>query len=130
MDTGIARVALVPGTSQGIGEAIARASHRKGAKVALLARDAYKLAKIVGELGDGALAVGGDVTDATSLERAVEAVERGLGPVDVLVNDELRPQDVGRRHLPPVRGRPRHRLARHPRAERPVGRAALAPARA
>ena len=88
MDTRIkGRVAFITGASQGIGEAIARALHREGVKVALLARDEEKLAKVAGDLGDGALAVSGDVTDADSLAAAIERVETTLGAIDIAVNN-------------------------------------------
>jgi 3-oxoacyl-[acyl-carrier protein] reductase len=88
MDTHLkGRVALVTGASQGIGEAIARALHREGAKVALLARDKGKLSKVADDLGDGALAVSGDVMSAQSLADAIDTAERQLGPIDIVVNN-------------------------------------------
>jgi 3-oxoacyl-[acyl-carrier protein] reductase len=81
------RVALVTGASQGIGEAIARALHAEGARVALLARDREKLARIVADLGEGAYAVSGDVMDATSLDAAIGEAQRTLGPIDIAVNN-------------------------------------------
>lgn len=88
MDTQLkGRVAFVTGASQGIGEAIARALHAEGAKVALLARDEHKLAKVVAGLGDGALAVRGDVMSAESLAEAIATTETKLGPIDIAVNN-------------------------------------------
>jgi 3-oxoacyl-[acyl-carrier protein] reductase len=88
MDTHInGRVALVTGASQGIGEAIARALHGEGVKVALLARDAEKLARVADDLGDGAIAVTGDVMNAASLAAAIETAEAKLGAIDIAVNN-------------------------------------------
>lgn len=81
------RVALVTGASQGIGEAVARALHREGARVALLARNQARLSRITDELGERALAVSGDVMDARSVLDAVETVERQFGQIDILVNN-------------------------------------------
>jgi len=88
MDTQIkGRVALVTGASQGIGEAIARGLHREGAKVALLARNRDRLDRIVDDLGEGALAVIGDVMDGDSLAVAIRTAEAALGPIDIVVNN-------------------------------------------
>ena len=88
MDTDLTgRVALVTGASQGIGEAIARALHREGAEVALVARTRSRLDQLVRELGDRAFAVAADVLDAAGLTAAIEAAERRLGPVDIAVNN-------------------------------------------
>ena len=81
------RVALITGASQGIGEAIARALHREGAKVALVARTQAKLDAIARDLGDRAFAVAADVLDAASLSTAIAAAERRLGPIDIAVNN-------------------------------------------
>jgi 3-oxoacyl-[acyl-carrier protein] reductase len=88
MDTHLkGRVAFVTGASQGIGEAIGRALHREGAKVALMARDKAKLSKAANDIGDGALAVSGDAMSAQSLADAIDTVERRLGPIDIAVNN-------------------------------------------
>jgi 3-oxoacyl-[acyl-carrier protein] reductase len=88
MDTQLTgRTALVTGASQGIGEAIARALHAEGAKVALLARNQEKLVSIADALGERALAVGGDVTNEESLAQALATIEAKLGPVDIVVNN-------------------------------------------
>jgi 3-oxoacyl-[acyl-carrier protein] reductase len=88
MQTNLARkVAVVTGASQGIGEAIARALHGEGAKVALLARRVDALDRVVASLGEGALAVRCDVTDADSVEKAMAAVRSRFGRIDILVNN-------------------------------------------
>ena len=81
------KVALVTGASQGIGEAIARALHREGAKVALVARTQARLDAVARELGDGAIAIAADVVDAASLSAAIAAAERQLGPINIAVNN-------------------------------------------
>jgi 3-hydroxy acid dehydrogenase / malonic semialdehyde reductase len=75
--------AIVTGASSGIGAATAKALLREGASVATGARRVDRLA----ELGDGAVALELDVTDARNSESFVaNAVER-LGGLDILVNN-------------------------------------------
>jgi NADP-dependent 3-hydroxy acid dehydrogenase YdfG len=82
-----ARVAVVTGASSGIGEATARALHAAGFTVALLARRADRIERIVAELGDGAMAIVADVTDRDALVAASARVRERLGRVDILVNN-------------------------------------------
>jgi NADP-dependent 3-hydroxy acid dehydrogenase YdfG len=84
------RVAVVTGASSGIGEATAKRLAASGAKVAVLARRADRLEKLVDEIeraGGTALALAVDVTDASAVRAAAERVEAELGTVDVLFNN-------------------------------------------
>jgi 2-hydroxycyclohexanecarboxyl-CoA dehydrogenase len=87
------RVAMVTGAAGGIGRAIAAALHAEGAHVAVADLDGDAAAAYAGELnaaGTGAAKASGvrtDVSDSTDVGAAVAAVERELGPVDVLVNN-------------------------------------------
>jgi 3-oxoacyl-[acyl-carrier protein] reductase len=85
------RVALVTGASRGIGRAIAVALARAGADVAVNYRSradaARETAAQAAALGRRSLVVGADVSVAAEVTRLVAAVEAGLGPVDVLVNN-------------------------------------------
>jgi 3-oxoacyl-[acyl-carrier protein] reductase len=83
-------VALVTGGQQGIGRAIAMALAREGADVALNYLDeraAERAAKEIRETGRRCLPVAGDVSRAGDVLALVQAVERGLGPVDALINN-------------------------------------------
>lgn len=84
------RRALVTGSSQGIGLALARGLGRAGASLVLNGRDTDRLETAVAELRAEGLDVEGrgfDVTDGPAVERAVGAIESELGPIDVLVNN-------------------------------------------
>ena len=84
------RVALVTGASRGIGRAVARRLATDGALVAVTARDRGSLAGTLDEIaaaGTAGLAVDLEVRDTESMRRAVDAVEAGLGPIEVLVNN-------------------------------------------
>lgn len=84
------KVALVTGASSGLGRHFALTLARAGAKVALAARRVERLeslAKEIAALDARALPVPLDVTDARSVERAVEETETELGPLAVLVNN-------------------------------------------
>lgn len=83
------RVATITGGSTGIGRGIAELFVREGANVALLARDADRLATTVAELGggDGVLAVPGDVGEASDVERLVDAAAERFGRLDIHVSN-------------------------------------------
>ncbi|MFM8991430.1 MAG: SDR family NAD(P)-dependent oxidoreductase [Alphaproteobacteria bacterium] len=84
------RAALVTGASSGLGAHFARLLAGEGAAVALAARRVDRIDALAGELrGAGArvIAVAMDVTDAASVQRAVEQAEQELGRLDVLVNN-------------------------------------------
>ena len=84
------QVAIVTGASQGIGQAIAIALGRSGAKVACLARNEEKLAGTaahINQAGGEAAAYPCDITDRESVERAVESVLEKWERLDILVNN-------------------------------------------
>lgn len=84
------RRALVTGASRGIGAAIALAYAEAGADVALLARDAARLAEVadgVRRHGRAAVVLPCDVTDRDAVTQAVAAAADGLGGLDVVVNN-------------------------------------------
>ena len=84
------RRALVTGSSQGIGLALAHALAAAGAAVVLNGRDAAKLARAAEAMRAGGLKVdvaAFDVTDPAAVAAGVGAVERDLGGIDVLVNN-------------------------------------------
>jgi 3-oxoacyl-[acyl-carrier protein] reductase len=82
------KVALVTGGSRGIGRGIAGALADAGARVAIVARDGERAAGAAEELpGEGHRGYACDVADPGQVQETVTAVERDLGPVDVLVNN-------------------------------------------
>ncbi len=84
------RRALITGSGQGIGLALARGLAEHGATIVLNGRTAEKL-----ELAAAAFRGAGhtvhsavfDVTDFRAVDAAVERIEREIGPIDILVNN-------------------------------------------
>jgi NAD(P)-dependent dehydrogenase (short-subunit alcohol dehydrogenase family) len=80
------RVVFITGASSGIGEALAREHHRRGDRVAVLARRVERLHALATELGGPSrcLPLGGDVTVRADLDAAIAQTEREFGRVDVV----------------------------------------------
>jgi gluconate 5-dehydrogenase len=84
------RIALVTGSSTGIGLALARGLGEAGATVVLNARNERRLAETAAQLAGAGLAVhqrAFDVTDTAAVEAAVAAIEAEIGPIGILVNN-------------------------------------------
>ncbi|NRP75855.1 Gluconate 5-dehydrogenase [Ensifer psoraleae] len=82
--------ALVTGSSQGIGYALARGLAEHGAAIILNGRDRDKLenaAKSLRGAGHAVSASDFDVTDHAAVGRGVDAIEKHIGPIDILVNN-------------------------------------------
>ena len=82
------RVAFVTGGSQGIGRAVVEALAANGAAVGVCGLEVDRVDETVAAVGaDGgqALAVPADVTDQSSIDRAVDATVQRFGRLDVLV---------------------------------------------
>lgn len=83
-------VALVTGTSSGIGHATARALAARGASVALVARRQDRLDALAAQIqqaGGTAVAIPADITERSQAEAAVQATIERFGRLDILVNN-------------------------------------------
>jgi NAD(P)-dependent dehydrogenase (short-subunit alcohol dehydrogenase family) len=84
------KVAIVTGSSQGIGEGIARVFADEGAKLVIVSRSADTGEKIASELGSQkglAIYIKTDVTDAGSIQNMVDTTIKVFGKIDILVNN-------------------------------------------
>jgi len=84
------QVAIVTGTSRGLGQYFARALARSGADLVLTSRHLDSLQAFeeeVRKLGRRAVSLELDVTSQTSIEAMAEAAERHYGKIDILVNN-------------------------------------------
>ncbi|WP_304618432.1 SDR family oxidoreductase [Paracoccus sediminilitoris] len=91
--------ALITGSSQGIGLALARGLADAGAEIVLNGRDPDRLAKATAALRDGGAVVHElpfDVTDHRAVRTAVDRFEAEIGAIDILINN------AGMQHRSPL----------------------------
>jgi NAD(P)-dependent dehydrogenase (short-subunit alcohol dehydrogenase family) len=81
------KVVAITGGARGIGKATAQALVGKGCRVAIGDLDLSLAEQTAAALGGGTVALSLDVTDRASFAGFLDAAERELGPVDVLVNN-------------------------------------------
>ena len=90
------RIALVTGSSRGLGAAIARRLSQDGLVVAVNGRrgdgQAHEVASTIRDDGGTAEAFGADITDQQQVAELVAAITGRFGPVDVLVLNATGPQ--------------------------------------
>ncbi len=87
--------ALITGSSQGIGLALAKGLAGAGAQVVLNGRDVGKLEKAAAQI-DGAEVLAFDATDHDAVRAAIDGFEADTGPIDILINN------AGMQHRTPL----------------------------
>lgn len=90
------RRALVTGSSQGIGLALARGLAAAGADVVINGRDPVRLEAAAAGLPKGTTTLAFDVTDHAAARTAVDGFEAAIGAIDILVNN------AGMQHRAPL----------------------------
>lgn len=78
---------MITGSARGIGRAFAEAYVAEGATVAIADINLAAAQATAAEIGAGAYAVPLDVTDQTSIDASIRAVEARAGQLDILINN-------------------------------------------
>lgn len=89
------RRALITGSSQGIGFALAQGLAEAGAEVVLNGRDEAKLKAAAAGI-KGARTLAFDATDHEAVRKAIDGFEAEVGPIDILINN------AGMQHRTPL----------------------------
>lgn len=81
------KVAVVTGSTRGIGRAVAEALAQAGATVGIVGRDKAKADEVAQAIGNGAKGFAADVTNTETVTKLIEDAEKEFGGIDILVNN-------------------------------------------
>ncbi|MEP4377632.1 MAG: 3-oxoacyl-ACP reductase FabG [Alphaproteobacteria bacterium] len=81
------KTALVTGATGGIGDAIARALHARGANVVISGTRAERLEALAADLGPNCHIAAADLSDPAAPDALVAAATEAAGGVDILINN-------------------------------------------
>lgn len=81
------RVAVITGSSRGIGRAVALAFLAEGAKLVINSRDPHVASQVAHDLGGDAVGVGADVTTEAGAAALVNGALEAFGALDIFVNN-------------------------------------------
>ncbi|EMM5415663.1 SDR family oxidoreductase [Citrobacter amalonaticus] len=84
------KVAIITGSTAGIGEAVAEQLHKQGAKVVIVSRSseqAKQKAKLLSSQGQQALGIGCDVSQPGQVQKIIDDVIKYYGRLDYAVNN-------------------------------------------
>jgi NAD(P)-dependent dehydrogenase (short-subunit alcohol dehydrogenase family) len=79
------RVAIVAGVGPGLGAALVRKLTREGCCIGMFARSPKFIGELAAKLGEDALAVPTDVSDAKQVAAGFRKVRQRLGPIEILI---------------------------------------------
>ena len=79
------KIALVTGSSRGLGKEIALALHREGCHVVLNGRDHDVLTSLADEMGSRVSAIVADICDIAACQQLIDRIRRDLGGMDIVV---------------------------------------------
>lgn len=82
-----ARVAVITGGARGFGKAFGRALAEQGARVVQLDLDLAAAQAAAADIGSGAEAVQGDVSDEQAMHRVMQDIAERHGGIDILINN-------------------------------------------
>ena len=80
------KVAVVTGSTRGIGRAIAERFAKEGARVVINGRTEADTERAAKEIGSGAVPIAADVSDPAEVKRLIASTLEVLGRVDILIN--------------------------------------------
>ncbi|MBD3401631.1 SDR family NAD(P)-dependent oxidoreductase, partial [candidate division GN15 bacterium] len=81
------KAVIITGSARGIGRTIAERFAAGGAKVVICDLDEAAVKSVAEEIGNGAIGIKANVTDADEVARLVDETREKLGAIDIVVNN-------------------------------------------